>query len=129
MDKAGLDQLTLCIEVVVAVGLSDQVILLVDPVHSTNDQSSVGLGVVVLAVQLVQTVLHNHAVNGEVQLAILLDDFSLTIDQVGNKHGAVCLESVVTLGKAIIVCTNVYSLTHIHDALRIEVVVILSNLD
>ena len=61
-DKTGLDQLSFSVERMPISLFGDQIVLLADPNCSTDYKDAIGLSIVVLAVQLVESVGHLDAV-------------------------------------------------------------------
>ena len=84
---------------------------------------------VVSAIQLIQAVDHLHAVNGEVQLAVLRNDLLDAVHRVGNEHLAVCIEVVHTRLDAVAIGTDPHGGILVQlAAASVEEVVVLANL-
>ena len=94
-----------------------------------DSQRAVVLGVVVLAVQLIQPTCHLHAVNGEVQLAVLINDLLDAVLQIGDEHLAVGIEVVHTRLHTVVIGTDPHGGILIHLAVSgIENVVVVTDL-
>ena len=84
---------------------------------------------VVRTVQLIQTVDHLHAVDGEIQLAVLGNDRPFAIDRVGDKHLTVCIKVVHSGLDAVIIGGDPYICVLVHQAAGgVEEVVVLTDL-
>ena len=124
--KARLDELAVCAEVVPAVAAQLRGLHIDGLVDS---QRAVVLGVVVLAVQLIQPTCHLHAVNGEVQIAVLLHDLPDAGLQIGHDHLAVCTEVVHTRLHTVIISRNPHIGVLVHlAAAGVEEVVVVTDL-
>ena len=124
--KACHEQLTLFIKAVPA-GTVQQLGIHIG--RLVDSQRAVVLSVVVLAVQLIQPTGHLHAVNGEVQLAVLINDLLDAMLQIRNEHLALCIEVMHTRLHTVVIGTDPHGGILIHLAVSgIENVVVVTDL-
>ena len=94
----------------------DQAIFLTDPNRGIYCKDTIGLGIVVFTVQLIETVGHFYTVDGEVELAVFFNDLLLACLQIRNEHLAVGLEVVHTALHAIGIVADPHSGIFVHLA-------------
>ena len=125
-DKAGFLQSSHFIKGIPVALVGNQAVFLADPASLADYKFTVGLCVVVLAVQLVKSVGHLNTVDRKVELAVFIDDLLDTGLQVRNKHLAVGLEVVHTGLYAIAVSRDPHGgvLCHLAVAAVEQIVVI-----
>ena len=94
IDKASLEHFAVRPEVIPNTLFGNQPVLLADPDGLIGHQDIIILGVVILAVQLVQAVIQLDAVNGEIQLAVFFNDLLFPVFQIRDEHFAVRVKVV-----------------------------------
>ena len=129
VDKARLNHLAVLIESVPVALFGDEVVLLSNPNGFVNRKLTVGVSVVILAVESVETVSHLNAVDCEVKLAVLVYNSLFTVDCVGDKHLAVCVKVVHTALDTVRIVVDPHCSVLIHSACSgIENVIVVADL-
>ena len=129
VDKACLNHLAVLVESVPVALFGDEVVLLSNPNGFVNHKLTVGICVVILAVESVETVSHFNAVDCEVKLAVLVYNSFLAVDCVGDKHLAVSVKVVHTALDAVRVVVDPHCSVLIHSACSgIENVIVIADL-
>ena len=129
VDKACLNHLAVLVESVPVALFGDEVVLLSNPNGFVNRKLTVGVSVVILAVESVETVSHLNAVDCEVKLAVLVYNSFLAVDCVGDKHLAVSVKVVHTALDAVRIVVDPHCSVLIHSACSgIENVIVVADL-
>ena len=129
VDKAGLNHLAVLVERVPVALFGDKVVLLRNPNGFVNCKLAIGVSIVILAVESVETVSHLNAVDCEVKLAVLVYNSFLAVDCVGDKHLAVSVKVVHTALDAVRIVVDPHCSVLIHSACSgIENVIIVADL-
>ena len=128
-DEAGFLQSSRFVKDVPVALFGNQVIFLADPGSPANYKLAIGLRIVILAVQLVESVGHLNTVNRKVELAVFIDDLFDAVFQIRNKHLAVRPEVVHTGLYAIAVGGNPHGGVLCHLAVAaVEQIVVITDL-
>ena len=128
-DKAGFLQSSRFVKDVPVALFGNQAIFLADPGSPANYKLAIGLRIVILAVQLVESVGHLNTVNRKVELAVFIDDLFDAVFQIRNKHLAVRPEVVHTGLYAIAVGGNPHGGVLCHLAVAaVEQIVVITDL-
>ena len=123
--EAGLDELAVRTEAVPAVAAQLRGLRIC---RAIGHECTVVPCKVVRAVQLIQTVDHLHAVDGEVQLAILGNDLLDAGFHVGNEHLALCIKVMHTRLDAVVIGGHPHICVLVHlAAAGVEEVVVLTD--
>ena len=129
IDKAGAQELTVLIEVSPVAQLGNETVLLACPDSCSSYQLSVCLRVVEVALELVKSVGHLYAVNGEVELTVFFDYLLDAGLKVRHEHLAVGIEVMHTAFNSVIVCADPHSGIAVHLTIAcVEQIVIIADL-
>ena len=129
VDKAGLNHLAVLVESVPVALFGDKVVLLRNPNCLVHSKLTVSVGVIILAVEGVETVSHFNTVDCEVKLAVLVYNSLLAVDCVGDKHLAVSVKVVHTALDAVRIVVDPHCSVLIHSACSgIENVIVVADL-
>ena len=129
VDKAGLNHLAVLVESVPVALFGDKVVLLSNPNGFVNCKLAVCIGIVILAVEGVETVSHLNAVDCEVKLAVLVYNSLFAVDCVGDIHLSVSVKVVHTALDAVRIVVDPHCSVLIHSACSgIENVIVVADL-
>ena len=129
VDKAGLNHLAVLVESVPVALFGDKVVLLRNPNCLVHSKLTVCVGVIILAVEGVETVSHFNTVDCEVKLAVLVYNSLLAVDCVGDIHLSVSVKVVHTALDAVRIVVDPHCSVLIHSACSsIENVIVVADL-
>ena len=129
VDKAGLNHLAVLVESVPVALFGDKVVLLSNPNGFVNCKLAIGVSVVILAVEGVETVSHLNTVDCEVKLAVLVYNSLLAVDCVGDKHLSVSVKVMHTVLNTVRIVVDPHCGVFIHlSAVCVKDVIIIAYL-
>ena len=129
VDKACFNHLAVLVESVPVALFGDKVVLLRNPNCLVHSKLTVSVGVIILAVEGVETVSHFNTVDCEVKLAVLVYNSLLAVDCVGDIHLSVSVKVVHTALDAVRIVVDPHCSVLIHSACSgIENVIVVADL-